>query len=114
MAWLARHGGGRWLPGTPAHERSLTSDVGRQPYSGLASAFLFAGAKSVVATHWPVESVSSARIVTGMFRYLSDVNGRSVAEALRLSMLELADSTDEEIFNHPAFWAPFIVVGKEN
>ena len=97
-----------------ACDTAATSNVGRQPYSGLASAFLFAGAKSVVATHWPVESVSSARIVTGMFRHLKDDEERSIAEALRLSMVELADSTTEAIFNHPAFWAPFIVVGKED
>jgi CHAT domain-containing protein len=40
--------------------------------------------------------------------------GVSKAEALRRSMLALMANKDKPYFAHPAFWAPFVVVGEGN
>ena len=49
---------------------------------------------------------SSARLVADFYRRL--VAGDGKAESLRQAQLALAA---DERFAHPAFWAPFIVIG---
>lgn len=53
--------------------------------TGLTSAFLYAGARSVVSTFWPVEDDSTSVLVTVFYAALSD--GRSPADALRHAQL---------------------------
>lgn len=53
--------------------------------SGLAASFLFAGAQSLLVSHWPVQDEAAARLTTQAVR-LQRKNGVSSAEALRLSM----------------------------
>ena len=79
--------------------------------SGFARAFFFAGANSLLVSHWRVDDVIAARLVPGTFRYESQRPGTSKAEALRLAMLEILD--DPELgAAHPAFWAPFTLIGE--
>ena len=36
------------------------------------------------------------------------------AEALRLSMLSLINDREHTEYSHPAYWAPFVIVGAGN
>jgi CHAT domain-containing protein len=74
-------------------------------YTGLARGFLFAGAKRVVASHWPVRDDISARISAGLVEASRD--GSNPGEALREAILEVKK---DEV--HPAHWAPFMVVAR--
>jgi CHAT domain-containing protein len=78
--------------------------------SGLTRAFLHAGARSLLVSHWAVESRATVHLMTGFARHslLSGV-GRG-AYALRDAILEMIDNRDAG-FNHPAYWAPFVLVG---
>lgn len=76
--------------------------------SGLVRGFFYAGARSVLATHWAVESESALRITTATFsRYQAD-RSLSKAEALRQATLQVKG---EAATAHPAFWAPFALIG---
>ena len=77
-------------------------------YSGLARAFLFAGARRVVASHWPVRDDISARISYDLVR---GARGRTRPdEALRRAMLGVMRDSRLPDARNPAIWAPFTVM----
>ena len=73
----------------------------------LTWAFLAAGSKSVVATQWSVESISTARNMVYFYDQLQ--NGKSKAESIRAMMKSRI--ADRAPFNHPFYWAGFVSVG---
>lgn len=79
--------------------------------SGLAKAFFYAGSRALLVSHWPVRSGPAMRLTTGMLRALKEP-GIGRAEALRRSMLTLMEDPVHEVFAHPHYWAPFVVVGE--
>lgn len=78
--------------------------------SGLGRGFFFAGARSLLVSNWAVETVSARLLTTGVFKLQMEDAGLTRAEALRRSMLKLM-SQGEIDYAHPAFWAPFTLVG---
>ena len=94
--------------------------AGAEAVSGLGRAFFYAGARSLLVTHWPEETISAKGLTTEIFRQQAKDPSLSRAEALRRSMIELMDgpgyvdpSTGQTVFSyaHPIFWAPFSLVG---
>jgi CHAT domain-containing protein len=61
--------------------------AGAEALSGLARAFFYAGARSLVVSHWDVDSEATVTLMDGLFAALKANPGLSRAEALRLSML---------------------------
>ncbi len=57
-------------------------------------------------------SASTVKLITGVFAAAAANPEIGRAEALRRSMLKLMDDPDHSEFAHPAFWAPFVVVGE--
>jgi CHAT domain-containing protein len=81
--------------------------------SGLAKAFLYAGSRSLLVSHWAVISDAAERLTTGMFAELAREPGAGRAEALRRSAMALLDGGGgDPLLSHPAAWAPFVVVGE--
>ena len=81
---------------------------GGEALAGLAESFFHAGARTVVASHWPVPSAATATLMTGMFRRLgADLSG-GVAGSLRQSQLALIEREETA---HPFHWAGFTVIG---
>ncbi len=93
--------------------------AGAQAVTGLGLSFIYAGARSVLVSNWPVETTSARLLTTATFRQLVQKPGISRARALRAAMLELIDgpgyldSAGKPLFSyaHPIFWAPFTLVG---
>ena len=81
-----------------------------EPLSGLARAFFFAGAKSMLVSNWAVESQSTFELTTTMFDNLREKD-TTRSEALQNSMRALINSEENEYYSHPVFWAPFILIG---
>jgi CHAT domain-containing protein len=79
--------------------------------SGLARAFFYAGARTLLVSHWEVGSHAAVKLTTGAFAALKAKPSIGRAEALRLSMRELIEN-GEGLEVHPAQWAPFVVVGE--
>jgi CHAT domain-containing protein len=84
---------------------------GAEALSGLARAFFYAGARSLPVSHWEVSSDSTVKLITKAFAELNADPKIGRAEALRRSMLDLIDK-GETYEAHPAFWAPFVLVGE--
>lgn len=78
--------------------------------SGLARAFFYAGARSLLVSHWYVASEAAVGLVAAMFTQMKAQPNLTHAEAARAAMLTFAD-VEGSIVNHPRIWAPFIVVG---
>jgi len=81
---------------------------GGEALSGLAEAFFYAGARTLVASHWQVPSLATVRLMTGLFDHAGPKLGGGIAESLRQAQLSLAaDPTTA----HPYYWAAFTVIG---
>jgi CHAT domain-containing protein/Tfp pilus assembly protein PilF len=85
---------------------------GSEALSGLARSFLYAGARSLLVSHWPVQSAAAVKLTTAAVRRLADDPTLGRAEALRLAVVDLIGSKDDPIAAHPQIWAPFVVVGE--
>jgi CHAT domain-containing protein len=85
---------------------------GAEALSGLARAFFYAGARSLVVSHWEVDSDATVQLMIGTFRASMGDPKLSHAEALRSSMLSMIDNAKSDDDAHPRIWAPFIVVGE--
>ena len=79
-----------------------------EPYSGLVRAFLYAGARNVVASRWSVDSDATVALMTGVFDGSAPPDA-GFASALRSAMASMANSNGA--YSHPYYWAPFMAVG---
>jgi CHAT domain-containing protein len=92
--------------------------AGSEAVSGLGRAFFFAGAKALLVSNWPVDSLASRQLMTDLFKRQQQNPGLAKSEALRQAMLYQVDqggmkegNTMKYSYAHPLFWAPFVVVG---
>jgi CHAT domain-containing protein/Flp pilus assembly protein TadD len=85
---------------------------GAEALSGLARAFFYAGARSLIVSHWAVSDEATARMMIGTFRASARDPKFSHAEALRQSMLAMIDGAKSDAEADPRLWAPFVVVGE--
>jgi CHAT domain-containing protein len=87
-------------------EAGLTSG-GEFALDGLVRAFVGAGGRMVVASHWPVPDDFNAteRLISGLF---TAPPGTGTAGALRRAQRALMD---EAATSHPYYWSGFAVVG---
>jgi CHAT domain-containing protein len=85
--------------------------VGAEALGGLARAFFYAQARALLVSHWAVDSQATVKLITSAFGAMSSDKGVGRAEALRRAMLAMIDA-GEPHQAHPAYWAPFVVVGE--
>ncbi|MEY2927537.1 MAG: hypothetical protein RL367_2014, partial [Pseudomonadota bacterium] len=74
---------------------------------GLVRAFVGAGARAVIASHWPVPDDYDAtkKLMSGVYE---GGTHQSVGESMRLSQVRLMD---DPLTSHPYYWAAFAIVG---
>lgn len=75
---------------------------------GMGRAFQYAGARSVLMSLWSVSEVASVNLVKSFFQSMR--NGKRKSEALT----EARNEVRKKGFDHPFFWAGFILVGEAN
>jgi CHAT domain-containing protein len=73
---------------------------------GLAQAFLYAGARSVVASLWDVNDERATEFMESFYKNLS--SKKSKADALRAAKLELLR---QDATASPRYWAAFVLIG---
>jgi len=73
---------------------------------GLAGVALRAGARSALATLWPVNDEATARLIDTFYAELSKP-GQTRAGALREAQRSVRESPR---FAHPGYWAPFLMI----
>jgi len=74
--------------------------------SGLTSAFFQAGTKSMLVTHWDVETNSAVKLTTGSLKNLE--NSESLSKALQKTKVSMMNDKETA---HPFYWAPFVLIG---
>ena len=84
---------------------------GAEALSGLARAFFYAGARALLVSHWAVYSDATVKLITKTLSTMAADKTVGRAEALRRSMVALIEQGEPQEA-HPAYWAPFVVVGE--
>jgi CHAT domain-containing protein len=80
--------------------------------SGLVRGFFFAGTRSVLATHWAVESEASRQLVGLVFADVAKNPKAARASSLRLAQMAMIDGTlGSGNYMHPFYWAPYALFG---
>ena len=74
---------------------------------GIAGIALKSGARSTLGTLWSVSDESTALLIDRVYKQIA-IAPQNKAQILRQAQLELIQS---EQFNHPYYWAPFVLVG---
>ena len=76
---------------------------------GLAGMAVRAGARTTIATLWSVQDRSTAVLMDNFYQNISEPQvDMSKTKALREAQLDLINSVE---YNHPLYWAPFILLG---
>ncbi len=78
---------------------------------GMSWAFFVAGTRSMLASQWKVNSVSTSQLMVGFYQALNSNQHRSTgkkAGALREAALRLMK---DHRYTHPFYWAGFVLVG---
>ena len=80
---------------------------GGQALDGLVRAFIGAGGRQVIASHWPApeEYEATERLFSSFFRTPA---GTSQGDALRAAQAQLMD---DAATSHPFYWAGFALIG---
>lgn len=91
---------------TATREAGVSSGGG-SALDGLVRAFIGAGGRTVIASHWPVPEDFDAtkRLIGGLF---SAAAGTSIADALWGTQTQLMAQANT---SHPYYWAGFAIIG---
>lgn len=88
--------------------------TGGEALSGLARGFFYSGARSLLVSHWYVESAASRDLMTTLFYLQRSNTTLGSAEAMRRARQSLMVSEDGPYTayrSHPTFWAGFTIIG---
>ncbi|HEV7745239.1 MAG TPA: CHAT domain-containing protein [Pyrinomonadaceae bacterium] len=92
-----------------ACDTALGKTVRGEGIVGLARAFQYAGARSLVASQWEVGDRSTSELMLAFYEALGA--GKQKDEALRLAMTKVAAA---KATAHPHYWAAFTLTGASN
>jgi CHAT domain-containing protein len=87
-------------------ESALGKDLGSEGIIGLPRAFLYAGARRVIASLWKVDDEATVTLMSAFYSRLQ--RGEDSAQALQGAQLDLLRNTR---FSDPYYWAAFILEG---
>ena len=89
-----------------ACETGIAGTLGGDELAGLAQAFLYAGARSLLVSLWSVDDPATAALMTAF--YQARQNGADKAEALRTAM-DFVRSQPR--WAHTYYWGAFVLMG---
>ena len=82
--------------------------IGGEGAMSLARAFTYAGAKSVIMSHWEVNDKITSGLMNNFYQNLSE--GMAKDQALREAKLQLMEESDPAV-SDPFYWAAFVQIG---
>ena len=85
---------------------------GAEALSGLARAFIYAGARSLLVSNWEINDASTSDLMKALFAQSSQKSSLSHGEALQRAELEFLRKARKHENANPKYWAPFIVIGE--
>jgi len=84
---------------------------GAEALSGLAQSFFYAGARTLLVSHWAVDDYAAKSLMLRTFQELARAPEAGKAEALRQAMLAMITDQGSGGSAYPSYWAPFSIVG---
>ena len=87
-------------------DSALGKDLESEGIIGLPRGFLYAGAKSVIASLWKVDDVATARLMSSLYARIQ--KGENPSSALRGAQLEMMHN---KLWSEPYYWAGFVMQG---
>ena len=81
---------------------------GGETLASLSDMFFYAGSRAVLATHWPVPSASTSRLMARLFQYHAANSLDGYAMALQQAQISLLTTPET---SHPIHWAGFSLIG---
>ncbi len=96
-----------------ACDTAAGDQIGADGLSGLARSFFHAGARSMLVSHWAVDSLDTKALMQSLFTEIGRDPNLRRSEALRRAMLaRVTSATGKDVWNaYPGRWAPFDLVG---
>jgi CHAT domain-containing protein len=85
---------------------------GGEGLSGLARAFFYAGARSVMVSHWEVSDAATTTLITSTFADLDARRAGDPGVRARALQAGIRAVRAERRWAHPAYWAAFTLVGE--
>ena len=83
-------------------------------FAGLTRAFMYAGARSLLVSHWAVDSFSTQQLMTTTFRNIkAGMSSLAAVNDAQAELLKGGYTQGQYHFSraHPFFWAAFVYVG---
>jgi CHAT domain-containing protein/tetratricopeptide (TPR) repeat protein len=108
--------GAQWVILSACNTASPAGHYATSGLSGLSRAFLFAGARSLLASHWRVADETTAVLTVEALRYWKSMPEITRAQALQKAMRAVRTGKREDgtriagwtpDWVHPSAWAPF-------
>ena len=84
------------------------TELGGEALAGLADSFFYAGARSVLASHWEVSSSATTNLMTTLFSLITNNPKITISQALEEAQTILSNYDETA---HPFFWAAFTLLG---
>jgi CHAT domain-containing protein len=98
-----------WVLLTACNTATSDGSPGAEALSGVTQAFMFAGARAALVSHWSVDKDAGSAMVV---RAAANVkNGQSKATALQEATIWLKSKDGNTNHRRPYYWAPFSHVG---
>jgi CHAT domain-containing protein len=76
---------------------------------GLARALLWSGARALLVSQWSVDDDATRPLMIAFYKAF--LGGADKATALQRAARELR--REHPMFEHPRYWAPFVLIGAE-
>jgi CHAT domain-containing protein len=87
-------------------DSALGKDLESEGIIGLPRGFLYAGARSVIASLWKVDDEATAKLMSSLYTRIR--RGESPGSALRNAQLEMVH---DQQWSKPYYWAAFVLQG---
>ncbi len=101
-----------WALLTACNTAAADGSPGASPLSGLARGFFFAGARTLLVSHWPAIVAGGDPLQVGPTELLiRTLFNRNSLSATKAAALAAAKYSVRQRFPHPAYWAPFTLIG---
>lgn len=99
-----------WVLLLACNTASADGILGAKPLSGLARAFLFAGARALLVSHWSVDAIATVNFVQLMLEGPPTLKRSDQLRNAR-SKMRAAKNEAGVLYIHPIFWAGFVLIG---
>jgi CHAT domain-containing protein len=82
-----------------------------EAFTGLSQAFLTAGARALMVSHWPVMSGAAVQLSVDTMEHANQP-GMPLSRSLQQAMQQVRKAgAASAIEAHPSYWGPFVIVG---